>query len=110
MTGKQIRLIFGSAVFALLLPYSAASFRIWLYPPASDACWHASGAYGEFHITRVDPQSPAKDLRSGDKIIAINGVNVAEDAGMLGDEYRLPPGSRYSMTVLRDGQELTFTW
>src|SRR4029079_3940868 len=76
----------------------------------SDAKWNGSGAYGEFHITRVDPQSPAKDLLAGDKIIAINGVNVAENAGALGDEYHLPPGSPYSMTVERQGQSLTFTW
>ncbi|HJZ80110.1 MAG TPA: SpoIIE family protein phosphatase, partial [Pyrinomonadaceae bacterium] len=48
--------------------------------------------------------------RPGDKIIAINGVKVAEHAGVLGDEYHMPPGSRYSMTVERNGQELTFTW
>src|SRR5262245_24683587 len=110
MTGKQLRLIFGSAAFALLLFYSAASFYIWLYPPGSDGGWHGRGAYGEFYITRIDPQSPAKDLLPGDKIIAINGVKVAEHAGVLGDEFRMPPGSRYSMTVLRNGHELTFTW
>ena len=110
MTSKKIRLIFGGAFFALLSVYCAASFYIWLYPQGSDGAWHGSGSYGEYHITRVDPQSPAKDLRPGDKIIAINGVKVAEHADALGDEYRLPPGSRYAMTVERDGRELTFTW
>jgi phosphoserine phosphatase RsbU/P len=110
MTSKQVRLIFGGVFFALLLVYCAASFYIWLYPPGSYGGWHGSGSYGEFHITRIDPQGHAKDLRPGDKIIAINGVKLAEHAGVLNDEYRLPPGSRYSMTVERDGQELTFTW
>src|SRR5262245_50086581 len=110
MTSKQVRLIFGGAFFALLLAYCAASFYVWFYPPGSDVGWHGSGAYGEFHITYIDPQSPAKDLRPGDKITAINGVRVAEHAGVLDDEYRLPPGSRYSMTVERNGQELTFAW
>ena len=110
MTSKQVRLIFGSAVFALLLVYCAAGFYIWFYPPGSDGGWHGRGAYGEFYISRIDPQSPAKDLLPGDKIIAINGVKVAEHAGVLGDEFRMPPGSRYSMTVLRSGHELTFTW
>ena len=107
---SPVRLILGIVFFALLLVYSAASFYIWLYPPGSDAGWYGSGAYGEFQVTQIDPEGPAKDLRPGDKIIAINGVNVAEHAGVLDDEYRLPPGSRYSMTVLRNGQELTFTW
>jgi sigma-B regulation protein RsbU (phosphoserine phosphatase) len=110
MTSKQVRLIFGGVFFALLLAYCAASFYIWLYPPGSDGGWHGSGSYGEFHITYIDPQSPAKALRQGDKIIAINGVKLAERADVLVDEYRLPPGSDYSMTVGRDGQELTFTW
>lgn len=110
MTSKQVRFILGGVFFALLLVYCATSFYIWLYPPGSDAGWHGSGSYGEFHITYIDPQSPAKDLRPGDKIIAINGVKVAERVGALNDEYRLPPGSRYSMTVGRDGQELTFAW
>jgi sigma-B regulation protein RsbU (phosphoserine phosphatase) len=110
MTSKQVRLIFGGAFFALLSVYCAGSFYIWLYPQGSDGGWHGSGSYGEYRITRIDPQSPAKDLRPGDKIIAINDVKVAEHAGALGDEYRLPPGSRYVMTVERDGRELTFTW
>jgi sigma-B regulation protein RsbU (phosphoserine phosphatase) len=110
MTSKQTHLIFGGAFFALLFVYCAASFYIWIFPPGSDADWHGSGAYGEYRISRVDPQSVAKELRPGDKIIAINSVNVAAHAEVLGDEYHLPPGSPYSMTVERDGRQLTFTW
>ncbi|MBO0863020.1 MAG: SpoIIE family protein phosphatase, partial [Chloracidobacterium sp.] len=64
----------------------------------------------EFYIDRTDPQSPAKDLRSGDRIIAINGKNLAAYPGAIADEYRMPPNSPYSMTVRRNGQELTFAW
>src|SRR5262245_531990 len=110
MTSKQIRLIFSGVFFALLSVYCAASFYVWFYPPGSNGGWNGSGAFGEFHINRVDPQSPAKELRAGDKIIAINGVNVAEHAGVLNVEYSLPPGSLYSMTVERNGQEMTFAW
>jgi phosphoserine phosphatase RsbU/P len=110
MTSKQVRLILGGVYFALLLGYYAASFYIWFYPSGSDGGWRGTVSYGEFRITYIDPQSPAKDLRHGDKIIAINGVKLAERVGALNDEYRLPPGSRYSMTVERDGQELTFAW
>jgi sigma-B regulation protein RsbU (phosphoserine phosphatase) len=110
MKSRQVRLIFGGVFFALLLAYCAASFYVWFYPPGSDGGWHGSGDFGKFHITRIDPQSPAKDLRPGDIIIAINGVKVAEHPDALGDEYRLPPGSPYSMTVERDGRELTFIW
>jgi phosphoserine phosphatase RsbU/P len=111
---SRVRFILGIAFFALLLVYSAASFYVWLYPPGSDAGWYvsdyASDGFGEFQVSQIDPQGPAQELRPGDKIIAINGVNAAEHAGVLNDEYRLAPGSPYSMTVERNGQEMTFAW
>src|SRR5262247_2935337 len=107
---KPARLILGIAFFVLLLVYSAASFYVWLYPPGSHAGWYFSGGFGEFQVERIDPQGPAQELCPGDKIIAINGVNAAEQAGVLLDVYRLAPGSPYSMTVERNGQEMTFAW
>jgi hypothetical protein len=74
MTSKQVRLIFGGSFFALLLAYCEASFYVWFYPPGSDGGRHGSGDFGKFFITYIDPKSPAKDLRPGDKIIAINRV------------------------------------
>src|SRR5215468_11954085 len=107
---KPARFILGIAFFALLLVYGAASFYVWLYPPGSDAGWYWSGGFGEFQVSQIDPQGPAQELRPGDKIIAINGVNAAEHAGILYDECRLAPGSPYLMTVERNGQEMTFAW
>src|SRR5215813_11016360 len=107
---SPVRFILGIAFFALLLVYSAASFYVWLYPPGSEAGWYVSGGFGEFQVRQIDPQGPVQELRPGDKIIAINGVKVAEHAGVLDDEYRLQPGSPYSMTVERNGQEMTFAW
>ena len=108
---SPVRFILGIAFFALLLVYSAASFYVWLYPPGSHAGWYfSSDGFGEFQVGRIDPQGPAQELRPGDKIIAINGVNAAEHAGVLNDVYRLAPGSPYSITVERNGQEMTFAW
>jgi sigma-B regulation protein RsbU (phosphoserine phosphatase) len=110
MTSKKLRLIFGIPFFALLMIYCVAGFYIWLYPPGSDGGWRGHDAYGEFYQDRIDPQSPAKELRPGDRIIAVNGKNLAAHPGAIGDDYRMPPGSPYSMTVRRDGREMTFTW
>src|SRR5262245_40346913 len=107
---SPVRFILGIAFFALLLVYSATNFYVWFYPPGSDAGWYWSGGYGEFQVVQIDPQGPAQELRPGDKIIAINGVNAAEHAGVLYDACRLAPGSPYSMTVERNGQEMTFAW
>src|SRR5262245_2624132 len=104
------RLIAGLVFFALLLVYCVAVIYIGLNPPGSNAGWHGSGTNGDYRIDKLNPAGPAKDLRLGDRIIAINGVNVAENPGVLDSESRIPPGSRYSMTVQRNGQELTFAW
>src|SRR5262249_38210576 len=107
---SRVRFILGIAFFALLLVYSAASFYVCLSPPVSHGGRHYSGCIGEIQVRQIDPQGPAQELRPGDKIIAINGVNAAEHAGVLNDVYRLAPGSPYSMTVERKGQEMTFAW
>ena len=107
---KPARFILGIAFFALLLVHSVAGFYVWLYPPGSYAGWSVLGEFGEFQVRQINPQGHAQELRPGDKIIAINGLNIAQHPRAIVDEYRLPPGSRYSMTVMRNGQELTFTW
>ncbi|HEX5081705.1 MAG TPA: SpoIIE family protein phosphatase [Blastocatellia bacterium] len=110
MTAKKLRLIFGIPFFTLLAVFWVTDFYFWLYPPGSDGGWRGHDAYGEFYQDQIDPQSPATELRPGDRIIAINGKNLAAHPGAIGDDYRMPPGSPYSMTVRRNGQELTFTW
>jgi serine phosphatase RsbU (regulator of sigma subunit) len=110
MAGKKLRLIFGIPFFTLLLVYCVAGFYNWLYPPGSDGGWNGTSQWGKFYISQIDPQSPATELRPGDRIIAINGKNLTTHPGAVGDEYLMPPGSPYSMTVWRDGRELTFVW
>jgi sigma-B regulation protein RsbU (phosphoserine phosphatase) len=107
---SPVRFILGIAFFALLLVYNAASFYVWLYPPGSFAGWYVSGGFGEYQVGQIDPQGPAQELRPGDKIIAVNGLKIANYPRAIDNEYRLPPGSRYAMTVERNGQEMTFAW
>src|SRR5215468_4766387 len=111
---SPVRSILGIAFFALLLVYSAASFYVWLYPPGSYAGWYVSDyvsdGFGAFQVVQIDPLGPAQDLRPGDKIIAINALKVAEHPRAIFDEKLLPPHSHYSMTVERNGQEMTFAW
>jgi sigma-B regulation protein RsbU (phosphoserine phosphatase) len=108
MTAKKLRLIFGIPFFALLAVFWVTDFYFWLYPPGSDGGWRGNFAHaGEFYIDRTDA---AIGLRSGDRIIAINGKDLAAHPRAVGDDYHMAPGSPYSMTVRRNGQELTFTW
>ncbi len=110
MTPKPVRLILGFCFFALLLVYCVMGLYLDIARPGSDDGWNGSGAYGEYYITGADPAGPAKELRQGDRIIAINGVRVAADPRALGFARRVLPGTRYTMTVLRSDQELTFTF
>ena len=107
---KRVRLILGLPFFAMLLTGTVAGIYPWLHPHGSNAGWDGSGQFGEFHITGIPADSPAHELHPGDKIIAVNGTKVFDHPEALGDESNMPPGSTYSMTVDRDGQELTFSW
>ncbi|MCI0388115.1 MAG: SpoIIE family protein phosphatase [Acidobacteria bacterium] len=110
MTSKPARLILGFSFFALMLVYSVMGLYLDIARPGSDDGWNGSGSYGEYYITEAAPAGPAKELREGDRIIAVNGVRVADDPRSLAFARRVSPGTRYTMTVLRDSQELTFTF
>jgi sigma-B regulation protein RsbU (phosphoserine phosphatase) len=109
MMSNRVRLILVISFFALILVYCLAGLYLDLANLGSEDAWRGSGSYGEYYITEADPQGPAKELRKGDRIAAINGVRVTDDPRGLGLSNRVPPGTRYTMTVLRDGQEQTFT-
>jgi sigma-B regulation protein RsbU (phosphoserine phosphatase) len=109
MMSNRLRLILVISFFALMLVYCLAGLYLGLANLGSEDGWRGTGSYGQYYITASDPQGPAKELRKGDRIMAINGVGVTDDPRGLGLSNRVPPGTRYTMTVLRDGQEQTFT-
>ncbi|MBI1759902.1 MAG: SpoIIE family protein phosphatase [Acidobacteria bacterium] len=110
MTRPKLQFIVVLAFFGLMLTYSVVGLYLDIVRPGSDDGWRGSGTNGVYHITGTDADSPAYGLlRQGDRILAFNGVSVATDPSGLSIASRLPPGTRYTMTVLRDGQELTVT-
>lgn len=110
MTRPNFRFIAVLAFFGLMLTYSIAGLYLAIVRPGSDDGWRGSGNGRVYHITGVDADSPAHGLlRQGDQILAFNGVRVAFDPSGLNIASRMPPGSLYTMTVLREGQELTFS-
>lgn len=91
-----------------MLSYSVVGFYLDIKRPGSDDGWRGSGTNGVYHITGTDKDSPAHGvLQEGDQILAINGVNVTQDPSGLSYALRVPPGTAYTMTVRRNGQELT---
>jgi phosphoserine phosphatase RsbU/P len=108
---KRLRFILVIGFFALLLVYSSVGLYQDLANPGSADGWRCTRQqYNECYITEADPLGPAKDLRPGDLVLAINGMNAMDDPRVLNFSIRVPPGTPYTITVRRAGQELTFTF
>jgi phosphoserine phosphatase RsbU/P len=107
---KQVRLILVISFFALMLVYCLAGLYLDLANLGSLDGWRCSGPNNECYIDQVEPQGPAKELQLRDLVLAINGVRVVDNPRMLGFSSRVPPGTPYTITVRRAGQELTFAF
>lgn len=111
---KHVRSILVLGFFAMMLAYCVTGLYLDLADRGSLDGWNCSSAnspsISECYINRVEPGGPAQELRPGDLVLAINGVSISEDSRLLNLSHRLPPGTRYTMKVRRDGQELTFTF
>src|SRR5262249_18509116 len=66
--------------------------------------WSGTWDYkSEPRVTSVEPNGPAAGLQVGDEFIAINGVIIKDDPRILGYSDRVPPGTRYTLTIRRAG-------
>lgn len=103
---KRMRVPIGGIVLVLMLALFGSHLYSMLVPPkGSNGGW--SGQWlgeGEPTITDVDPASGATDLRSGDELIAINGIRVRQQPKMLDYGDDVPAGTRYTMTIRRAGE------
>jgi serine phosphatase RsbU (regulator of sigma subunit) len=104
---KRVRILLGGIVLALLTAYVGLYFySITLPKKGSSDGW--SGTWdgrGEPRVASVDPNGAASNsLQVGDEFIAINGVKIKDDPGLLGISNRVPPGTRYTLTIRRGGE------
>ncbi len=104
------RLILGSLFFALLFFYFGVRVYFVFFHIGSYDGW--SGEQQGFDkpplVTRTDPKGPATVLLPGDEFLAINGITPRQDPSIMNFAGRVPPGTNYTMTVRRNGQELSF--
>jgi sigma-B regulation protein RsbU (phosphoserine phosphatase) len=91
-----------------MLTYTVGGLYLDIAQPGSDDGWRGSGNGSEYYITGADKGAPARVLRAGDRILAINGVSLTVEPNGLTFSDRVPPGTPFTMTVLREGKELTF--
>ncbi|MFN7929640.1 MAG: SpoIIE family protein phosphatase [Blastocatellia bacterium] len=104
------RFIFGLVIFALLFFYLGVRVYFVFFHVGSYDGWFGEqkGIDKPVLILRTDPNGPATALQAGDEMLAINGITPRQDPSIMGFAGRVPPGTSYTMTVRRQGQELNF--
>ena len=107
---NQRRLILGSLFFALMFFYLGVRIYFVFFHVGSYDGWFGEqrGMAAPVLITRTDPNGPATVLQPGDEMLAINGITPKQDPSIMGFASRVPPGTTHTMTVRRNGQELSF--
>ena len=103
---KRTRILLGGILLALMSLY----FAIYVYSitlprkGSSDGFSASWDGRDDPRINSVDANSPSSGLlQPGDEIIAINGIKIMDDPGVLLNSEH-PPGTRLTMTVRRSGE------
>jgi sigma-B regulation protein RsbU (phosphoserine phosphatase) len=103
---KRVRVFLGAILLTLMSVYFALySYSVTLPKQGSSDGFSASwDGTGDPRITSVDPDGPAAGLvQAGDEMIAIDGVKIKDNPGILiGRES--PPGTRFTLTIRRVGE------
>jgi hypothetical protein len=103
---KRVRILLGGIVLALLSAY----FGVYVYSltlpkkGSSDGWGGTLDSKGDRRVAYVDPKGPATALQVGDEYVAINGVKFKDDPRVGSISDRMPPGTRYTLTIRRGGE------
>jgi len=113
MTVRQ-RQWLGAVFFALMFGHFCVNaYSSWLSLTRLGGSYDGWGARllpdGRAEIATVDQNGPAAALRPGDEFISINGLRLKDDPDIRNYNRRVPPGTRYTMVVRRQGQLLEFS-
>ena len=103
---KRARILLGGILLTLMSVY----FALYVYSVSlpkkgsSDGFSASWDGRGDPKIASVDPDSPATGLlQVGDEMIAIDGVKIRDNPGILiGNE--MAPGTRFTLTIRRAGE------
>lgn len=106
---KRWRLALGLPFFALMLCH--VGMRVYLGSLAleqySRRGWNAAQRDGRTIITQVGGASTATGvLQQGDEIVALWSERPEATSALEQSYWRVPPGTRYTLTVRREGQVL----
>jgi serine phosphatase RsbU (regulator of sigma subunit) len=104
----RLRLIIGIPLFALMFFYLCLRVYLGVAPQEySRRGWDAEWRDGGVVITDVGLNSPATDVvRKGDVVVAFWSERPDATSLVTPKFWRVPPDTRYKLTVSRDGQLL----
>jgi len=104
----RLRLIIGIPLFALMFFYLGLRIYSWVsLQEYSRRGWDAEWRDGRVVIADVGQNSPATGVvRKGDVVVAFWSERRDATPLVTTDFWRVPPGTRYMLTVIRDGQSL----
>ncbi len=106
---RKISIVIGCLVFVLLaLPVVGGAYSELVHQfQYSRRGWDSELKEGRIIVRAVNPLGPAASLlRAGDEVISLQ-AQPADKANMplpTTDFWRVPPGSKYGLTIRRDGQ------
>jgi sigma-B regulation protein RsbU (phosphoserine phosphatase) len=107
---KRLQLILGGLFFAFLIVYSGELFIRSMVELSkdSDPGWMPITMGEQVHVFQFSSLEPARLLRTGDEIIALDGQPITTESQVPRFFKDTPPGSPYRVTVRRNGQMLDF--
>ncbi|HZS05211.1 MAG TPA: SpoIIE family protein phosphatase [Blastocatellia bacterium] len=108
MTGR-LKFIAGILFFALMFFHVGANAHRTYLSERFYHGWWWTVEDRHLVVTGTDPNGPAKALRDGDRVVAINGEQNLLLIIYQIQGHIIKPGDAYTMVVRRDGQELEFT-
>lgn len=103
---KQLKLILSAVFFALLLIYAVALFfqTSAVLGRRSEPGWTPFQIGNEVRVGQLGSVEAKSALRSGDEVIAINGIPVNSDSSIPEVFNAIEPGSNYLLTLRRGGR------
>ena len=100
---QKMAVIFGGILFNLIFSFFAFSALYYIGMPKSPLLFLR---HGKPVIESVSPDSPAQkaDLKSGDKIIALNNLSINDNILTVLEEISLKPNQQIMLTIQRNGE------
>ena len=104
---KSMRLLAGGLFFAVMLVFAGVNAYENYILLGGEPGWGGVQQQGRLIVAFVNPHGPARQLREGDEVVALNGRPLTHPL-QANEILRVDPDHTYPIVVRRDGQLLEF--